>query len=134
MSFAYLRRLSWLLVLVLGTGLGTPLLATAAQGDATVGAVTHRHADGSVHSHGGIAGHNGAASAAGGNTRKPDHCKGCLTDAACAVSCLGMALLPATAEWRPISATAAWNPAAHPALPGVSPDGETDPPRPLFRS
>jgi hypothetical protein len=61
MILARLRRFAWLLILVLVIGLGTPMLASAAPCDATPAAVTHRRADGVVHSH---AGHEGVDKAA----------------------------------------------------------------------
>lgn len=125
------RRLAWLLILVLGTGLCTPMLASATP---TSAAMTHQHADGSVHSHGGRPVHAGIGKAADQSTGKSPHCPGCMTDAACAVSCLGLAVLPVTAEWTASPLAAAWNLAASTVLPGVAHPCDIDPPRTVLPS
>jgi len=130
------RRLAWLLILVLGTGLCTPVLASATPTSTTPtsAAMTHQHSDGSVHSHGGRPGQDGVGKAANQSTGKSPHCPGCMTDAACAVSCLGLAVLPVTAEWTASPLAATWNLAASNVLPGVAHPCDIDPPRTLLHS
>ena len=129
MNLARLRRFAWLLILVLVTGLATPMLASAAPCDVGQAAVTHRHADGSVHSHAARHGHDGVSRSADRDLGKSPHCPGCMTDAACAISCLGFAVLPVTAEWTAYLSAALWYQGASHALPGVAPLGDIDPPR-----
>ena len=128
------RRFAWLLILILVTGLATPMFASAAPVEAIPVAMTHQHADGFVHSHGGQVGHGSASTSANRNSGNSPHCPGCLTDAACAVSCLGLAVLPFVAEWTVPPSVAAWNPAASSVRPGVAPMGDIDPPRPVLHS
>ena len=134
MVLARLRRFAWLLILVLVAGLATPMLASAASCDTTPASITHTHSDGTVHSHAARAGHDGAGAAADRNSGKSSHCPGCMTDAACAISCLGLAVLPVTAEWTASPSAAAWNPAASHARPGVAPADDIDPPRAVLPS
>ena len=134
MLLARIRRSAWLLILVLVTGLATPMFASAAPCDAAPAVSTHTHADGTVHSHVARTAHEGVGKTADRTSGKSSHCPGCLTNAACAVSCLGLAVLPVTAEWAAPGSAAAWNPEASHVLPGVSPSGDIDPPRPVFRS
>jgi hypothetical protein len=134
MVLARIRRFAWLLILVLVTGLAAPVLASAAPCDAAPAVSVHTHADGTVHSHAARVGHDGVGKAADRTSGKSSHCPGCLTDAACAVSCLGLAVLPVTADRAAPGAAAAWNPEASHVLPGVSPSGDIDPPRTVLRS
>lgn len=131
---ARLRRLAWLLILVLVAGLATPAFASAAALIEPPAALTHRHADGSVHSHGGRAGDNATIAAADRHSGKSPHCPGCMTDAACAVSCLGVAVLPVTLDRVAFPSAAPWSRAVSHALPGVAPAGDIDPPRPVLHS
>jgi len=131
MVLARFRRCAWLLVLVLVAGLGTPVFASGTAHQPTPGAVTHVHADGSVHRHAVGAAHGRDGAAVGGLAKQATHCPGCLMDADCAVSCLGMAVLPMDAGWSPPASPAAWTfPAAGTPV-GVVPPGKADPPRPV---
>lgn len=132
--FERTRRLAWLLILVLVTGLTTPVLSTAAPQGATPAAITHQHADGSVHSHIVRVLHDGVRAGADGSSGKIPHCPECLTHAACAVSCLGLAVLPVTAVWVAVTSAAVWNPTASQLRPGIAPADDIDPPRTVLHS
>ena len=134
MVLASVRRFAWLLILVLVTGLFMPMLASAAPCDDTPGISTHTHADGTVHSHSVRTEQPGVGKAVDHDSGKASHCPGCMTNAACAVSCLGLAVLPVTVNSLPLSSATAWNPETTHVLPGVAPPGDIDPPRPVFRS
>lgn len=134
MGLARMRRFAWFLILVLVTGLTMPMFASAAPCDTVPATVTHQHADRVIHSHSAKAGHDGISAAANRDSGKTHHCPGCMTDAACAVSCLGLAVLSDTVESIPVPATAAWNPVVSQARPGVAPAGDIDPPRPVLHS
>jgi hypothetical protein len=134
MILARLRRFAWLLILVLVTGLSMPVLASGAPCDMPPAAVTHTNADGAVRSHAARAGHDGAGAAADRSSGKSSHCPGCMTDAACAGSCLGLAVLPVTGEWATSTSAASWNLAAPHARAGVTPAGDIDPPRVILPS
>ena len=134
MDLARLRRFVWLLILVLVTGLAMPMLASAAPCDAAPISVTHQHADGTVHSHSDKAEHSENSAAGNQDIGKAHHCPGCMTDAACAVSCLGLAVLPTTVGWTAFSSNATWNPVASNVRPGVAPADDIDPPRPVLHS
>ena len=128
------RRLAWLLILVLVTGISSPGFASAVPCDATLVAVTHHHADGSVHSPVDRAGHDGAGAIADRNSGKIPHCPGCMHDAACAGACLGVAVLAATAERMMPASAAVWNSAASNVLLGIAPADAIDPPRTVLYS
>ena len=132
MQIARLCRFAWLLMLVFVAGLTAPVLASAALPGVTPAAATHLHVDGSVHSHGGQAGYLKAG--AGRDVGKSPQCPGCLTDAACAVSCLGLAVLSVTTEWTASLSIAAWNQTPSRSRAGVAPAGDIDPPRLVLRS
>ena len=134
MALARLRRFAWLLMLVLVTGLGMPMLASAAPCDAAPTAVTHQHADGTAHSHLVRAEYGKVGASGNRDTGAPHHCPGCMTDAACAVSCLGLAVLPTTFDWAALSSTATWSPVVSHVRPGVAPADDIDPPRPVLHS
>lgn len=134
MVLSRIRRFAWLLVLVLVAGLTMPMLASAAPCDTVPVSRTHGHADGSVHSHAPNAQHAGFGTPGDRSSEKSSHCPGCLIDAACAVSCLGVAVLHATADWTAMPSTAVWGVAAFSAPPGVAPAGDIDPPRTLLHS
>jgi len=130
MVLARFRRCAWLLVLVLVAGLGTPVFASGTAHQPTHGTMTHVHADGSAHRHAVRAdGRDGAA--VGGLAKQTTHCSGCLMDADCAVSCLGMAVLPMDAGWSLPAFTTAWTSPAAGTPVGVVLPGEADPPRPV---
>lgn len=115
MVLARFRRCAWLLVLVLVAGLGTPVFASGTAHQPTPGAVTHVHADGSVHRHAVGAAHGRDGAAVGGLAKQATHCPGCLMDAG----------------WSPPASPAAWTfPAAGTPV-GVVLPGEADPPRPV---
>lgn len=134
MVLSRIRRFAWLLVLVLVTGLTMPMLASAAPCDSVPASKSHQHADGSVHNHASNARHAGFSTAGDRSSGKSSHCPGCLTDAACAVSCLGVAVLHATADWTAIPSTAVWGVVASTAPPGIAPAGDIDPPRTVLHS
>jgi len=132
MVLARLRRCAWLLVLVLGAGLSSPLLAIAREPVTSV--QTHIHDDGSTHSHRLQPGQVADGPADGGSTGPSHHCPGCLTDATCAVSCLGVAVLPTALEWSAFTSGVTWNATTASLRLGVAPSGDPDPPRPVLRS
>lgn len=117
MRLAHLRRLAWTLVLVLLAGLGTPAFASLA--DAGHGGVlapgAHVHSGGARHVH----------------AKAPQHCPGCLTPAECALSCLGVGLLPASVVVPASPAGTAWTASALPSPAGTAPAGDLDPPKPV---
>ncbi len=131
MVLARFRRCAWLLVLVLVAGLGTPAFASGTAHQPTPGTVSHVHADGSAHRHAVRAAHGWDGATVAGLVKQPSHCPGCLMDADCAVSCLGMAVLPMDAGWLPPASPAAWTSPATGTPVGVVPLGEADPPRPV---
>ena len=134
MVIARVRRFAWLLILVLVTGLASPMLASAATCDAPPAAMTHQHADGSVHSHHVKSRHDRVGATANRNAGGSQHCQGCLTEALCAWSCLDVAVLPASLIWSPVASAAAWPLASVHAPSGVAPLGDIEPPRPVLRS
>ena len=137
MVFARLRRCAWLLALVLVTGLASPVLGAGSHCGPAPRPATHGHVDGSSHSHAAPSGHIGSGAAQGGATDGPTdrswHCPGCLT-AACGLSCLGMAVLPAAIDWTPCASVNGWVAATAGAPTGVAPAGDIEPPRPVFVS
>ena len=136
MRLARFRRLAWVLVLVLLAGLASPAFASlpdAGQG-AAVAPVAHVHADGTAHVHArppASDGEKAAAQVGTKPTKAPPHCPGCLSAADCAISCLGMGLLPALTAMPAGPARVAWTASATPAPVGASPAGDLDPPRPV---
>lgn len=126
------RCLAWLLVLVFSAGLAAPAFASLPVGQPGASAATHVHADGSAHTHG--------ASPALGNVREaaktwpakaPLHCPGCATAAECAVSCIGLAVLPTPVVMPASILPQAWISADLATSSGVAPVGDLDPPRPV---
>lgn len=138
MVLARFRRRVCLLILVLVTGLVLPALAAEASCPPSIGPAAHSaahvHADESRHSHAAAAGNPHASVTPSGATERPAHCLGCLTDAACACSCFGVAVLPASVDWLPIGSSAAWTMASVHAPRGVAPSGDIDPPRTVLLS
>lgn len=126
----HIRRFAWLLILVLVTGLAMPVLASATPCAPAQAVSAHTHADGSTHSHG----NQGVGQASDSHPGKSHHCTDCVTGAACAVSCLGVAVLSMAATMTAPSSAAAWNTEASHVLPGVAPSGDIDPPRPVLHS
>lgn len=138
MRLVRFRHFAWVLALVLLAGLAAPAFAAVPDvgSEAASPMLAHVHADGSVHFH---AKRHGAPVSAKvsdpGDVRPskpPQHCPGCLTAAECAIACLGVVLLPASA---PVPATAplagAWFVSAKPSPAGAAPAGDLDPPRPV---
>lgn len=133
MVLAGMRRFAWLLVLALVTGLTVPTLASAMPCDATPITMTHRHTDGTVHNHLVKAGY-GRVNAASRNTAISPHCPGCMNDAACTMSCVGLAVLPHIAKLATFLSAATWSPVALLVRPGVGPADEIEPPRTILSS
>lgn len=135
MILARLRRCAWVLLLALFTGVGLPLLASAAPGrQAGPGehaTVVHVHAGGSVHSHAAPGKAPAPGAGLADSDGKPAHCPCCLTDAACALSCFGLAVLPAAVDWMPLPTATAWLPTMARLPPGVVPSNDLAPPRPV---
>ena len=129
-----IRNVAWLLVLVLVTGLTMPMLASAAPREATPPPHTHHHASGVEHTHSGKPGPDTATTPAHRTPGQSHHCPDCTTDAACALSCLGLAVLPITAQPTPSASIAVWSPTASNAPPGTPPHHDIDPPRPALNS
>ena len=134
MNLACIRRFAWLLILVLVTGLAMPVLASATPCDSVQAVSAHTHADGSTHSHAIRIGNQGVGQAADRHPIKSHHCTDCLMGAACAVSCLGLAVLPVTSTIAAPSSAVSWNTEASHVLPSVAPSGDIDPPRPVLHS
>ena len=109
----------------------TPVFAFGTAHQPMLGVVTHVHADGSMHRHAARAAHGQDGGAVGGLAKQTTHCPGCLMDADCALSCLGMAVLPADAGWSPPAFVTAWTSPAAGTPTGVVLPGEADPPRPV---
>lgn len=128
------RRCAWLLILVFVTGLGAPVFASAAPGGPAPVAVTHQHAYRGAHSHVSAAIPVAAAMSAVRAGIKPPHCTDCLTNAACAISCLGVAILSGAMSWTAHVSAAIWVPGSPPVWSGFAPAGESDPPRPVLHS
>ena len=134
MCLARLRGFAWIMVLVLTAGLATPVLAsTFEQAARTVAPVPHVHADGSVHAH---AVPRAADTPQVVETRvlpakAPLHCPGCATAAECAVSCLGLGVLPASVLMSGQQMPQGWMLAALAEPTGTAPFGDIDPPRPV---
>ncbi len=134
MSLRRLRHAAWVLVLVLATGLASPVFATNAPHPLVQdpAATVHTHADGTSHSHAVVAGEDAANPLATGQTQRSYPCPGCLTGAACAMSCLGVALLPVSLGWEPPAVRQSWAMLALSVPDGVGPPGDLNPPRPVF--
>lgn len=113
------------------TGVGMPAFAAGTVRQPAAGAVAHVHADGSVHRHAVLTAHEHDGAAGGGVAKQLTHCPGCMMEADCALSCLGMAVLPAATGWSPSAIATAWAVPASATPMGVVPPGETDPPRPV---
>jgi len=133
MRLAGLRRFAWLLVLVLSAGIAAPLLASATSAPPASVHVHagEGHADGAMHYHEGAIGQRTAQIRADAPGGQPVHCLGCLTGAACALSCLGVAVLPVNTAWSPPALSMAWTSLPAGAPVGVAPPGDADPPRPV---
>lgn len=138
MCLARLRRFAWTLVLTLLAGLAAPALAPASAAAGVAAPVpavqVHTHADGSVHSHDRTAAADQEQASHPGATRPvkaPHHCPGCLSAAECALACVGSGVLPASVPLPVGPAPRAWAPATVPALAGIVPASDLDPPRPV---
>lgn len=135
MVLARLRRCAWVLILVLLTGVSLLVLASAApgrsMGHGARATVTHVHADGTVHSHAAPGKPRAAGVGLTGSSERPSHCPCCLTDATCALSCFGVAVMPTFADWTPWPMNTSWLFAAAELPSGVAPSGDLDPPRPV---
>ena len=134
MRLARLRRFARLLVLVLLAGLTMPAFAISFD---AVGAPTgvHAYVGDSVHDHAAAATADQVQAASPRHVRPGkalQHCPGCLTAAECALSCLGLGLLPAPTVPVPYSPMAkTWPPSDSRTPVGIRPATELDPPRPV---
>jgi len=133
MVMAHFRRFAWMLLLVLFAGVSLPMLASAGPSPSArrseVTTVAHVHADGSAHTHTVKVKVPPAGLISVGPTASVPDCTCCLTNAACALSCFGMALLPTTTDWAWSSTLTPW---FHPVIgspSGVGLPGDIDPPR-----
>ena len=134
MVISRMRRCAWLLILVFVTGLGAPVLASVAPSGPVPVSVTHQHTHGVAHSHIGASIPGVAAVSAVRSGIKPPHCTDCLTGAACAISCLGVAILSGAMSWTAPVSAAIWVPGSPPVWSGFTPAGESDPPRAVRHS
>ena len=133
MHLARLRRFAWMLVLVLTAGLAAPAFASLSEPlHDRFDVVTHVHADSSVHAHPIGLSDTGSVTAAGMQPAKaPRYCPGSVTAAECAVSCFGVAVLPASVPTILRAMPGDWTPSLLDTPAGVSPFGDIDPPRPV---
>lgn len=132
MRLARLRRFAVMLVLVLCAGLAMPALSTPPRADRHA---AHVHGGGMTHIH---AGPDRPAAEQAGTVgtvppvKRPLHCPDCLTTADCALSCLGIVVLPASVQPPAGSIARSWVATLDwPSL-AFMPASDLDPPRPVL--